>query len=1125
MVIYTSPIAGTSENYEGRIIVDESDYRLVLEYSCRQVSTESAISVDEKLPFETKGVVRIRVKEKFSKLYECFDVIGEGKFGKVYRCREKETGLELAAKRIKIKRDADRQQVEREVEIMTKMRHPRIAQIYDAFSTPENDIVLVMEVVPGGELFDRVVQENYILTELAVVMIICQLCEAVDYIHSKHIVHLDIKPENIMCVSQTSNRIKLIDFGLAQYYDGSSNLLFMAGTPEFVAPEVVKYEPLDFHTDMWSIGVITYILLSGISPFLGETLVETYCAVGKGEWEFDEECFEGISNEAKDFITKLLVYDQKQRMLPADCLQHPWIVQARARTACRSPVCAANEGKPISKESLRSYIKNQRFRRATWAVLFLMRFKRFGHISWPTLDGTINVSDFNGGGIKKLSQKDGILEELPCVIIENSVNIAKTDSNDGSGKPKMNIEIQETIARPNNLFEKQVQGIKLKAFTCNNMLFDQAMPSTITDKMQKTKAADQLSDYQKLSAELKLPIKQCSTASFQCSKRQIRVHLSKKPKVVRIRKSFVQKQRISVQQIVQLQKPIRKEFCFTAKTTSKCANIVIGKCAKEYASGYVHIQNRISKRPVKRASLLIQTKVKGKRAEVCDFNNNQNNSNISKDKSAIKPNHSLKELKEMNELQALEIKNSSSKPVAIIYNQVTLANKQKSDSMNAATFSAPDRTKVSKRVSVAERLYRVLGDAEISSKRKISNTKLKKIREDEALPMKSAPTHSDANQKAINSEEIKSLNLGKNSKNLRTPENSNNDEKAIKRKKTQVKKVEGTKVDSLSLEGKKHTSESSSSSERAKAVNTEKSCIKSVDTTLSTGKSETIGLSSTDKTEKTTAQATVLPQPTNFLDGIEEKADSNISKKTEKDVKSTQATAVEKCRKTFKIASIQQQQNSNESCQINLCDSTGNVRKYPQTLKLKVKEPHLKATTSCKKAGNRSSKSNVSSCLYAEKQALSTATEVKNSFTKKKDLNKQDKKFQLRQTQSSVEQITSKNMKIEKEGAPGCQSSSDKAKMHVAVGDNQQAKSGTNEDSVVKQSNTKSKTGTSLECLNKRLEQNLKIDDANKDLNDDRKRIEVSKAALNNAQNSLKMWKLTDKSNNSVAVFNSLKVV
>lgn len=116
-------------------------------------------------------------------------------------------------------------------------------------------------------------------------------------------------------------------------------------------------------------------------------------------------------------------------------------------------------------------------------------------------------------------------------------------------------------------------------------------------------------------------------------------------------------------------------------------------------------------------------------------------------------------------------------------------------------------------------------------------------------------------------------------------------------------------------------------------------------------------------------------------------------------------------------------------------------------------------------------------------------------------------------------------MKIEKEGAPGCQSSSDKAKMHVAVGDNQQAKSGTNEDSVVKQSNTKSKTGTSLECLNKRLEQNLKIDDANKDLNDDRKRIEVSKAALNNAQNSLKMWKLTDKSNNSVAVFNSLKVV
>uniref|UniRef100_A0A0K0D4I2 Protein kinase domain-containing protein n=1 Tax=Angiostrongylus cantonensis TaxID=6313 RepID=A0A0K0D4I2_ANGCA len=163
-------------------------------------------------------------------------------------------------------------------------------------------------------LFDRVADENYVLTELAVVMIICQLCEAIDYIHEQNILHLDIKPENIMCVSQRGNRIKLIDFGLARYYDGTQELRYMAGTPEFAAPEVIKYEQLDFHTDMWSVGVITYILLSGYSPFLGENIAETYCNVERGVWEFTEE-FDSVSNEGKDFISRLIVYNK-------ECVEH-----------------------------------------------------------------------------------------------------------------------------------------------------------------------------------------------------------------------------------------------------------------------------------------------------------------------------------------------------------------------------------------------------------------------------------------------------------------------------------------------------------------------------------------------------------------------------------------------------------------------------------------------------------------------------------------------------------------------------------------------------------------------------------------------------------------------------------
>ncbi|VDL73105.1 unnamed protein product, partial [Nippostrongylus brasiliensis] len=277
-----------------------------------------------------------------------------GKFGKVYQVREKATGIEFAAKVIRIKQQADRQEVEREVSILTQLRHPRIAQIYDAFYTANNEVVLVMEIVRGGELFDRVADENYVLTELAVVMIICQLCEAIDYIHEQNILHLDIKPENIMCVSQSGNRIKLIDFGLARYYDGtqdyssriihsmigcgqyvhekqlSQELRYMAGTPEFAAPEVIKYEQLDYHTDMWSVGVITYILLSGYSPFLGENICETYCNVEKGEWNFTEE-FDMVSLEAKDFISNLIVYKKEKRMLPKECLSHPWIARHRAK--------------------------------------------------------------------------------------------------------------------------------------------------------------------------------------------------------------------------------------------------------------------------------------------------------------------------------------------------------------------------------------------------------------------------------------------------------------------------------------------------------------------------------------------------------------------------------------------------------------------------------------------------------------------------------------------------------------------------------------------------------------------------------------------------------------------------
>lgn len=114
--------------------------------------------------------------------------------------------------------------------------------------------------IEGGELFERVIDDDFILTEKIVTVYMRQICEGVEYMHSQNILHLDMKPENILCVTKTGNQIKLIDFGLARRYNPKEKLQILFGTPEFVAPEVVNFEKVTYKTDMWSVGVICYVL-------------------------------------------------------------------------------------------------------------------------------------------------------------------------------------------------------------------------------------------------------------------------------------------------------------------------------------------------------------------------------------------------------------------------------------------------------------------------------------------------------------------------------------------------------------------------------------------------------------------------------------------------------------------------------------------------------------------------------------------------------------------------------------------------------------------------------------------------------------------------------------------------
>ncbi|XP_037804127.1 serine/threonine-protein kinase GIN4-like isoform X1 [Penaeus monodon] len=295
-------------------------------------------------PFPPRNV-EVKEDVDMRKYYDLKKEIGRGRFGTVYLVTDKTTGQKFAAKFVNTKRNQDRANVEREVEIMKLLNaerpHPRLIQLYDAFDM-DKEMCLVLEVVDGGELFERVIDDDFVLTEKACAIFMRQVCEAVEFIHSKNILHLDMKPENILCLSREGNRIKICDFGLARKYDPRKKLQVLFGTPEFVAPEVVNFEPISFGTDMWSVGVISYVLLSGLSPFMGHNYVETMTNVTHNKYDFSDEAFNCVSDDAKDFIEKLLVLDKSLRLTPAQCQRHPWL-KAPPNTTLKRSIQGASE--------------------------------------------------------------------------------------------------------------------------------------------------------------------------------------------------------------------------------------------------------------------------------------------------------------------------------------------------------------------------------------------------------------------------------------------------------------------------------------------------------------------------------------------------------------------------------------------------------------------------------------------------------------------------------------------------------------------------------------------------------------------------------------------------------------
>ncbi|XP_019727484.1 myosin light chain kinase, smooth muscle isoform X1 [Hippocampus comes] len=301
--------------------------------------------------------VTVRTDIKVKELYDVEERLGTGKFGQVFKLVEKATKKVWAGKFIKAYSAKDKDNVRQEIGIMNSLHHPKLVQCVDAFEG-KSDIVVVLEMISGGELFERIIDEDFELSEREVIKYMLQIVDGVGFIHEQGIVHLDLKPENIMCVNKIGSKIKLIDFGLARRLENAGTLKVLFGTPEFVAPEVINYEAIGYPTDMWSIGVICYILLSGLSPFMGDNDNETLANVTSATWDFEDEAFDEISDDAKDFITSLLKKDMKARLSCPRCLEHTWLKQDTNTM----------KAKKLSKERMKKYILRRKWQKTGHAI-------------------------------------------------------------------------------------------------------------------------------------------------------------------------------------------------------------------------------------------------------------------------------------------------------------------------------------------------------------------------------------------------------------------------------------------------------------------------------------------------------------------------------------------------------------------------------------------------------------------------------------------------------------------------------------------------------------------------------------------------------------------------------------
>ena len=373
-----------------------------------------------------------QMEGKMEDKYEIIKELGSGAFARCLQVKNKTTGNLYACKEIQKSKMSDLEGFKHEINILIKLDHPNIIKLYEIYETQEY-FYLIMELCSGGELFDRIIsniESGKPFTEEQAAEIFHQMMSAINYCHKNNIVHRDLKPENLLLLNQDpKSPIKVIDFGMSKICDPNDIMFERVGSAYYIAPEVLE-GMYDEKCDIWSAGVILYILLCGYPCFNGSTDEQIYKQIRKKKYSFPSPEWDAISDDAKNLIKKMLT-DAMDRISAEDILKDPWVLE-RAPNAKKGGVVQLNEGQ------LKNYANSSKMRKAVLTYIA----SRLTQSEIDALNKNFQEIDNNNDGRLTLEEIKLAASKNKGINLELIEEIFKSIDTDGSGS----IEYTEFIS-------------------------------------------------------------------------------------------------------------------------------------------------------------------------------------------------------------------------------------------------------------------------------------------------------------------------------------------------------------------------------------------------------------------------------------------------------------------------------------------------------------------------------------------------------------------------------------------------------------------------------------------------------------------------------------------------------